>query len=97
MTGTVVFEGSVLARGPVTGVGRAFLTTLGAYQAITGDEALVDRWHCCLVLRRLCRYCKDDSAHTCNNRCIFPSDSHWVYEYNGGICRVSYQKQPLMH
>ncbi|MHC4813036.1 MAG: glycosyltransferase family 4 protein [Planctomycetota bacterium] len=31
MTGRVVFDGSVLAAGPVTGVARSFLTTLAAY------------------------------------------------------------------
>jgi glycosyltransferase involved in cell wall biosynthesis len=31
MSGAIVFDGSVLADGPVTGVGRAFLTTLAAY------------------------------------------------------------------
>ncbi len=41
MSGPVVFEGSILARGPVTGVGRAFLTTLGAYTALTEDEAVL--------------------------------------------------------
>jgi len=29
--GPIVFDGSVLARGPITGVGRSFLTTLRAY------------------------------------------------------------------
>jgi glycosyltransferase involved in cell wall biosynthesis len=41
MTGPVVFEGSILAHGPITGVGRAFLTTLNAYTAITGEEAVL--------------------------------------------------------
>ena len=41
MTGPVVFEGSVLAAGPVTGVGRAFLTTLDAYTAIAEDEVVL--------------------------------------------------------
>lgn len=41
MTPPVVFEGSILARGPVTGVGRAFLTTLAAYTEIAGGEVVL--------------------------------------------------------
>jgi glycosyltransferase involved in cell wall biosynthesis len=33
VTGAVVFDGSVLGQGPVTGVGRAFLSTLSCYVA----------------------------------------------------------------
>ena len=40
MTGPVVFEGSILARGPVTGVGRSFLTTLRAYAEIASRGPL---------------------------------------------------------
>ena len=41
MSGPVVFEGSILARGPVTGVGRSFLTTLRAYTEIASQEAVL--------------------------------------------------------
>ncbi len=41
MTGPVVFEGSILDRATVTGVGRAFLTTLRAYSEIACEEPVL--------------------------------------------------------
>jgi glycosyltransferase involved in cell wall biosynthesis len=41
MSGPVVFEGSILARGPVTGVGGSFLTTLRAYTEIASQEMVL--------------------------------------------------------
>lgn len=41
MSGPVVFEGSVLARGPLTGVGRSFLTTLRAYAGLASREPIL--------------------------------------------------------
>ncbi len=41
MTGPIVFDGSVLAAGPITGVGGSFLSTLAAYVAIAEHPCIL--------------------------------------------------------